>query len=59
MIDQLAELLAISIKVCLLYDLVIPFLDIYQREVKTYALAKTCTQMFMKVLSAVGKTKNN
>lgn len=53
------SLIKFKLNIHLLYDLGIPFLDIYAREMKTYIHTKACTQMFTVALFTSPKIENN
>ena len=45
-----------KLNIVLLYDLAVVLLGIYPKELKTYVLTKTCTQMFIETLFIIAKT---
>lgn len=46
-----------KLNIHLLYDMAIPFLVIYPREMKAYLHTKTCTWMFLAALFVIAKTQ--
>jgi len=48
-----------KLKIDLQYDLAVPFLGIYPRELKIYFHTKTCIQMFIAELFIIAKKSGN
>ena len=49
----------IKLSICILYELAIPFLGIYSKEMKTRVCTNACTRIFIKPLVIVASTGNS